>query len=226
MVDITSWSQLLNNSFALVWDKTISFLPELIAALIVVIVGFFIANGLGILTEKIVNLLKIDNILEKMGFNRLISRTSLRLKTGRFLGGVVYWLVAVAFLITAADILNLDAVSVFLQKILNYLPNLIVAVLILVATFYFANFLKNVVRHSAKAAKMEESDLLGSITWWVIVIFGFTSALTQLSISPDTMSFLGKSMIAMLALAGALAFGLGGRDLAREALDTLRKKSK
>ncbi len=226
MSDITTWSKLLDSSFGLVLNKTIGFLPELIAALVVIIVGFFIANGLGLLTEKIVNLLKIDNLLEKMGFDRIISRTSLRLKTGRFLGGIVYWLVAVAFLITAADILSLEAVSSFLEKVLNYLPNLIIAVLILVATFYFANFIKSVVRHSAKIAKMAESDLLGSISWWVLVVFGFASALSQLGINQEIMNFLDKAIIGTFAVAIALSFGLGGKDLAREALDKLKREAK
>ena len=173
MQSIQTWSNIIASSFELVLDKTLGFLPELIAALIVVVIGFIIANGLGILTEKIVQALKVDALLESMGLNRVISRTGLRLNTGRLLGGIVYWLLVIAFLIAAADILHLKAVSDFLTQVVFYLPNIVVAILILVATFYFANFMKELVRHSAKAAKMKEANLLGSITWWIIAIFGF-----------------------------------------------------
>ncbi len=220
------WAKLINDSFGLFWDKIIGYLPAIIAALVVVVVGLFIANGLDLLTEKIINLLKIDKILEKMGFDRLVSRTNLRLRTGKFFGAIVYWLVAIAFFIAAADILNLKAVSDFLEKVLGYLPNLIIAVLILVATFYFANFLKSLIKHSARAAKMEEAEFLGAASWWVIVVLGFASALNQLNISPDIMKFLDEAIIGSVALAGALAFGLGGRDFAKDVLDTLKRKSK
>ena len=223
MSSIQSWSNVFVSSFQMVWDKTIAFLPELIAATIVVVVGLIIANGLGILTEKITDALKIDALLESMGLNKIISRTSLRLRTGKFLGETVYWLFVIAFLIAAADILHLSAVSDFLTNVLFYLPNIVVAILILVATFYFANFMKGLVKHSAAAAKMKEAKTLGDITWWVIVIFGFLSALVQLRIAGHIINILIIGTVGMLALAGGLAFGLGGRDYAKELTDKLRR---
>ena len=223
MNSLQSWSDTLASSFQLVWDKIIVFLPELIAALVVIIVGFIIANGLGVLTEKIVNALKIDALLEGMGLNRILSRTNLRLKAGKLLSGIVYWLLVIAFLIAAADILHLKAVSDFLTQVLLYLPNIVVAILILVATFYFANFMKELVKHSTKAAKMREANLLASVTWWIIVIFGFLSALLQLKIAINIINIFVAGAIGMLALAGGLAFGLGGKDYAKDLLERFRK---
>ncbi len=226
MNGVQDWTTALSSSLQLVWDKTIGFLPEIIAALIVIIIGFIVARGLKLLVEKIVDALRIDALLESVGFSKVLSRAKLSLKTGKLLGEIVYWILIIAFLLAAANILHLDAVSDFLNEVLLYLPNLLVAVIILVITFLFARFMKELVRHSSWAANLKEAGLVGNITWWIVVIFGCLSALYQLKIASNLINIIIGGVVVMIALAGGLAFGLAGKDYVKEIIEGIRQDIK
>ena len=226
MNGVQDWTTALSSSLQLVWDKTIGFLPEIIAALIVIIIGFIVARGLKLLVEKVVDALRIDTLLESVGFSKVLSRAKLSLKTGKLLGEIVYWILIIAFLLAAANILHLDAVSDFLNEVLLYLPNLLVAVIILVITFLFARFMKELVRHSSWAANLKEAGLVGNITWWIVVIFGCLSALYQLKIASNLINIIIGGVVVMIALAGGLAFGLAGKDYVKEIIEGIRQDIK
>ena len=226
MNGVQDWTMALSSSLQLVWDKTIGFLPEIIAALIVIIIGFIVARGLKLLVEKIVDALRIDALLESVGFSKVLSRAKLSLKTGKLLGEIVYWILIIAFLLAAANILHLNAVSDFLNEVLLYLPNLLVAVIILVITFLFARFMKELVRHSSWAANLKEAGLVGNITWWIVVIFGCLSALYQLKIASNLINIIIGGVVVMIALAGGLAFGLAGKDYVKEIIEGIRQDIK
>jgi len=226
MNGVQAWTTALSSSLQLVWDKTIGFLPEIIAALIVIIIGFIVARGLKLLVEKIVDALRIDTLLESVGFSKVLSRAKLSLKTGKLLGEIVYWILVIAFLLAAANILHLNAVSDFLNEVLLYLPNLLVAVIILVITFLFARFMKELVRHSSWAANLKEAGLVSNITWWIIVIFGCLSALYQLKIASNLINIIVGGVVVMIALAGGLAFGLAGKDYVKEIIEGIRQDIK
>jgi len=226
MNGVQDWTTALSSSLQLVWDKTIGFLPEIIAALIVIIIGFIVARGLKLLVEKIVDALRVDTLLESVGFSKVLSRAKLSLKTGKLLGEIVYWILIIAFLLAAANILHLNAVSDFLNEVLLYLPNLLVAVIILVITFLFARFMKELVRHSSWAANLKEAGLVGNITWWIVVIFGCLSALYQLKIASNLINIIIGGVVVMIALAGGLAFGLAGKDYVKEIIEGIRQDIK
>ena len=226
MNGVQDWTTAVSSSLQLVWDKTIGFLPEIIAALIVVIIGFIVASGLKLLVEKIVDALRVDTLLESVGFSKILSRAKLSLKTGKLLGEIVYWILIIAFLLAAANILHLNAVSDFLNEVLLYLPNLLVAVIILVITFLFARFMKELVRHSSWAANLKEAGLIGNITWWIVVIFGCLSALYQLKIASNLINIIIGGVVVMIALAGGLAFGLAGKDYVKEIIEGIRQDIK
>jgi len=226
MNGVQDWTTAVSSSLQLVWDKTIGFLPEIIAALIVVIIGFIVARGLKLLVEKIVDALRVDTLLESVGFSKILSRAKLSLKTGKLLGEIVYWILIIAFLLAAANILHLNAVSDFLNEVLLYLPNLLVAVIILVITFLFARFMKELVRHSSWAANLKEAGLIGNITWWIVVVFGCLSALYQLKIASNLINIIIGGVVVMIALAGGLAFGLAGKDYVKEIIEGIRQDIK
>jgi hypothetical protein len=109
--------------------------------------------------------------------------------------------------------------------VLNYLPNVIAAVLIMLATFVVAHFLRKLVTASVMSAKLHSGPFLGTVTWWAIVVFGFLTALTQLNIATAIIQTIITGFIAMLALAGGLAFGLGGKDYANHLLNRLKDRT-
>jgi hypothetical protein len=119
--------------------------------------------------------------------------------------------------------LGLYAFSNFLKDVLNYIPNVVAAVLIMLATFVVANFLRRVVSASVASARLHASKFLGTLTWWSVVVFGLLTALVQLNVAVSVINTLITGFIAMLALAGGLAFGLGGKSYAEYLINKLRE---
>lgn len=217
------FAQLLANAFTNVWGLFLSLTFSLLGTLVVLLIGLFVAAGLGKLVEKIFEALRIDEVFENAGLKPYFERANVRLRVAYFLGRVVYWFVIVAFLLVISDFLQLAAFSSFLRDVLNYIPNVIAAVLIMLAAVVVGNFLRGVVRASVMGAKMHAAQFLGTITWWAIVVFGFFTALLQLRVAETVVNALITGFIAMLALAGGLAFGLGGKDYAAHLLNKLRE---
>ena len=222
---VQNWTDVVAGSLQNMWMGFIVFIPNLIGALIVFIVGLIVAAGLGTLVEKIFEALRLDMFLSKLGLTPHFERAGLRLHGSRFLGQLVYWFLVVAFLLAASDILRLYAISAFLQDVLAYLPNVVVAVLIMLAAVVVGNLTRRVVMASVMSAKLHAAHFLGTLTWWAIVVFGLLAALVQLNIAASIINSLITGFIAMLALAGGLAFGLGGRDYASSLLQKLRDRT-
>jgi hypothetical protein len=219
---VQSWTDVVVTSLQNLWYGVIGFIPNLIGALIVLIVGLIVAAGLGALVEKLFDAVKLDAALAKLGLGPHFERAGLHLRGARFLGKLVYWFIVVAFLLAASDILQLSALSVFLRDVLAYLPSVIVAVLIMLASVIVARFLKKLVTASVLSARLHAAHFLGTLTWWSVVVFGFLTALVQLNIAASVINTLITGFIAMLAIAGGLAFGLGGRDYAMHLIDKLQ----
>jgi len=217
-----TWSEVIARSLQNLWSGFIGFLPSFIGALIILIVGLVVATGLGSLVEKIFTAIKLDQLLSKLGLAPYLERAGLKLRAARFLGGLTYWFLVIAFILAVSDILGLFALSGFLGSILSYLPNIIAAVLILLASVILGGFLRRVVIASVASARIHAANFLGSLTWWSVVLFGFLTALVQLNIAPSIINSIITGFIAMLALAGGLAFGLGGRDYASSLISKLR----
>ncbi|HEX4104579.1 MAG TPA: hypothetical protein VHZ04_03880 [Candidatus Paceibacterota bacterium] len=222
---VQSWTNVVVGSLEAVWVQFANFIPNLVGAIIVLIIGLIVAAGLGALVEKIFDALHLDGFLEKLALKPYFDRAGLKLRAAYFLGRLVYWFIVIAFLLAAADSLGLYALSSFLGAVLAYLPNVIAAVLILLAAVVLGNFLRRVVMASVMSAKLHAAHFLGTLTWWSIVVFGFLAALTQLNIAVAIIQSIITGFIAMLALAGGLAFGLGGKDYANHLLNRLRDRT-
>lgn len=220
---IQNWADVVAGSLQSLWAGVVSFLPTLIAAIVVFIIGLIVAAGLGALVEKIFEAIRLDSLLNKLGLSPYLERAGLRLHGARFLGQMVNWFLIIAFLLAASDILGLTALSLFLRDVLFYLPNIVVAVLIMLATVVVANFCRRVVTASVMSARLHAPHFLGTLTWWAIVVFGLLAALVQLNIAPSIINSLVTGFIAMLALAGGLAFGLGGKEYAAYLINRLRE---
>ena len=220
-----SWTDVVGGSLQNLWYGFINFVPNFIAALVILILGLVIAAGLGALVEKIFETFHLDSFLSKLGLKPYFDRAGLKLRASYFLGRLVYWFIVLAFLLAVSDSLGLYALSGFLTSVLNYLPNVIAAVLIMLAAVVLAAFLRRVVIASVLGAKLHAAHFLGTLVWWTIVVFGFLAALSQLNIAAEIIQTVITGFIAMLALAGGLAFGLGGKDYAHHLLDKLKDRT-
>lgn len=222
---VQNWTDVIAGSLQNLWMGFANFVPNLVGAIIVLIVGLIVAAGLGALVQKVFESIRLDSFLGKLGLKPYFERAGVNLRASYFLGRLVYWFIAIAFLLAASDSLGLYALSGFLNGILSYLPNVIAAVLIMLAAVVLANFLRRVIVASVMGAKLHAAHFLGTVAWWTVIIFGFLAALTQLNIAAAIIQSLVTGFIAMLALAGGLAFGLGGKDYASHLLNKLKDRT-
>ena len=221
---VNTWSQVLTESFQDLWVGVIGFVPNLVVAILIVIIGWAIGALLGRVVMQIIKSLRLDEGLRKAGVEEFLARGSMSLNSGAFLGGLVKWFVFLVFLVAALDVLSLDQVTDFLRNILEYIPQVIVAVLILLAAGIIGDVLKRIVVSSARSADVRSSGFLGSVTKWAIWIFAILVALTQLGIAPMIINTLFTGFVVALSLAFGLAFGLGGQDAASRVVDRVSKE--
>lgn len=219
---VQDWAAIIVNSLQNLWVGAIATLGNIIGALIILVIGLIVAFGIGTLVERIVDLIKLDKALANIGLEKYFDRAGMELRSGKFFGGIVYWFLIVVFLLAATDVLRFYSLSNFLREVLLYIPNVIVAVLIMLAAFVVANFLRKLVIASVQSARLHGSNLLGSLTWWAIVIFGFLASLSQLGIAVQIINALVTGFVAMLAIAGGIAFGLGGKEYAGSLINRMK----
>lgn len=198
-------------------------LPEILGAIAIVIIGWIVGALVGRLVAHIIKVLRLDALLENAGFGNVVKRAGFNLDSGRFIGGLVEWFIIVAFLVAAFDVLDLNQVNVFLQSVvLLYLPQVIVAVLILLVSVVIADALSKIVIGSARAAGVHSANFLGAVTKWAIWIFAILAALVQLGIAVGFIQTLFTGVIVALSLAFGLSFGLGGQEAAGRYVDKVR----
>jgi hypothetical protein len=221
---IQDWTSLVVGSLQSLWVGTLSVLGNIIGALIVLLIGLIVAAGLATLVERLIGLLKLDKGLMSLGVKEYFDRAGVQLNSGKFFGKLVYWFLVVVFLLAASDILGFYSLSTFLREALLYIPNVIVAVLIMLAAVVIANALRHIVKASVRSARLHASNFLGSLTWWAVVVFGFLAALSQLGIAVAIVNSIVTGFVAMLAIAGGIAFGLGGKDYAASLISRLKER--
>lgn len=220
---IQSWSDITLKALQDLWVQALNILPLILGALIVFVIGLIVASILEMVVIKVIRLLKLDNLLIRSGVEEYLKRGGLRVDTGKFFGKIIYWFVVLASVLATSSILNFYAFSNFLNSILFiHIPNIIVAVLILLAALIMAGFLKSIIKVSVAGAQIEGAGFLASLAWWTIVIFGFLAALMQLNIAGNLFNTILSGIVAMIALAGGIAFGLGGKDHASHFLSKMK----
>lgn len=221
---IATWSDVLSLSFKNLWLGVVGFLPNLVVAIVIVLLGWGVGVLLGRVVSQVVKAIKIDEGLRKAGLEDFLNRGGLALNTGAFLGGLVRWFVMLVFWVGAFEVLRLSQVTLFLKDILNYLPQVIVAVLILIAAGLVADVMKKIVLSSAMSAEISSAGFLATVTKWVIWIFAILVALSQLGIAAGFIQTIFTGLVVALSLGLGLAFGLGGQEAAGRAVEKMSKE--
>jgi len=212
---VQTWGDAIVGSLSSLWIQLAGFIPNLLAALIVFFVGWAISIAAGRLVEKLLAVLRINQAFEHLkGFKDAVDRAGLKLDMPLLVGEIVKWFLIIVTLLATTDILGLDEISVFLTSVLLYIPNVVVAALILIIAVVLANFVQRTVEASIEAAGFDGSKMVAAVSKWAIIIFAILAALTQLNVAVSLIQTIVTAFFAMIALAGGLAFGLGGKELA------------
>jgi hypothetical protein len=224
MVYIKSLLTVFSDSLMYVWDILANFAPTLILAIILFIIGMVVASIVGKAIAQLINTLKIDKLFESAGAEEVLNRMGWKLNIGKFFGVIVKWFIAFVFLMASLQIVKLTQVSQFIGQMLQlYLPAVIITAVVLIIATIIADTTKRVVIASAKAANISSANSLGAITKYAIWIFAFMIVLPQFGVGENMIMTLFQGIVAVFAIAGGLAFGLGGKDAAARAIDNIQK---
>ncbi|MFA6515163.1 MAG: hypothetical protein WCT42_02780 [Candidatus Paceibacterota bacterium] len=222
MMLLQTWGEVFSQSLIGLWYGFISFVPGLLGAIILFVIGWAVGSIIGKAIAQLVSVLKVDKLFESAGANDFMNRAGLKITVSRFVGGLVRWFIIVVFLMASLQIIGLTQVNDFLREaVLYYLPKVIIAALVLVIATVLAEAMKKLVKASAQAANISSANMLGSITVYAIWIFAFIIALSELGIATAFMQILFTGFIAALAIALGLAFGLGGKEAAGRAVEKI-----
>ncbi|OGE81045.1 MAG: hypothetical protein A2826_01300 [Candidatus Doudnabacteria bacterium RIFCSPHIGHO2_01_FULL_43_23] len=214
----------VQGSLSGLYEQVISFLPAFVAALLVLIFGWALAILLGKLVRKVLELIKIDDLADRLGLATLGERMGKKLSIAGFGEWLIKWFFLIGIFVAATDILGLNQVGAFLYlEVLPYFANVIVAAAILVIGTVAANFLHGIILHSLNASRLGNAEAVSSLTRWAVLIFAFLAALSQLGVATSFIQDLFRAVVALLAIAGGIAFGLGGKEHAKAFLDHLSK---
>lgn len=218
--NIIPFSEVVTNSLINLWNSVVGFAPELIGAFVILILGIIIAPIFGGIVKKLVKLTKIDTLSEKTGLSKTFENLGLRFTFSDVIGKLVKWFFLIAFLIAAMDVLNWTSVTDFLKEIMFYIPNVIVAIIIIAVGLIAGQFVKKAVITGLKTTgSIKNPELLGNISQWSLVVFATLAALLQLGIAERLIEILFAGVIITLAL----SFGLGGKEKAARFLDRFDK---
>jgi len=203
------------NAFA---TKITAFLPELIGAIIIFIGGWFVARLIKLGVVKLLALVRFEKATEKTGVQEFLKKGGIVKTPSEIIGALVYWFIMILVIIAALDTLGLPIVSDLLNSIFLYIPNVVAAIIVLILGLLVGNLLAAVVRTAASNAGLKNAEGLGKISLYAIVVFAASIALIQLGIGEEIVVSAFGLVFGAAALALALAFGLGGRDVAADYL--------
>lgn len=223
---ITTWGDALTASFRDLWMGVVAYVPNFIIAIIIFVLGWIVGMIVGRGVEQIFKSIRVDEALKKTGADEVMHRGGLSLNSGAFVGGLVKWFIILVFLIASFDVLGLTQVNEFLQGVvLSYLPKVIVSVLVLLVAGVLGDTMQRVVTASARAAGVRSAGMLGVVTRWVIWVFAFLVALSNLGIATPFFQTLFTGFVIALALAIGLSFGLGGQEAAADFIRKVRSET-
>ncbi len=194
-------------------------LPALIGAIIILLIGFIIAKVLQGIVTRVLQSMGFEGWMESGGIKQFFDRSQTQQTPLSILGKLVFWLVFFIAITMAVDTLGISAISEVLAQFIAYIPQIIAAILILVLATLLANFVAGIVRGATG------SNVAGSVAQYGIIVFAAFAALTQLGIAPELIAPTFLILLGAVALAAAIAFGLGGQGVAQQLVEDGYEKS-
>lgn len=204
--------------------RMVGYLPTLLGALIILIVGWIIAKTIRGIVNRVLKIIRFEKLADKAGISEILRKGDLKATTCEVLSGLVYWLVIIMVLVMVVNALGMPQASSILESLFTYIPNVIAAIFVLVIGMFLASFVSGIVRTAASNANLPKPDILAGISRWAIIIFAATISLKELGIAPLLVTTTFNIIFGGVCLAVALAFGLGGKDAVAKYLEQLQQK--
>lgn len=198
----------------IIWGKVAGVLPNLFAAILLLVAGHFLGKLFASLTEKLLNKLGLDKLSETAGINDATKNVGFDATPSRILGKIIYWLLLLTFLISAADTLGLERVSSTVDNFVLYLPKVVGAFLVAIIGLFVAGFVRTAIETALSSMNLGYERIIGNVIYGVIVIVVISLSISQLEIETDLLDKVVVIFLFSGAAAVALSLGLGTRDVA------------
>ena len=217
-----TWGDVFNVSLQSLWWGFVQFAPKLILAIIFFVIGWILGSLIAKAFEHVFGALKIDNLFRSIGADDFFRKAGMNFNSGYFVGQIIKWFVIIIFLLPSLNLIGLDYIASFLKDdVLGFLPKVVVAAFVLIIATIVADFLSKTVMAGSRAMNLKSTNMLGALVKYTIWVFAFIIALGQLGVAEGYMNTLFAGIIGMIALGGALAFGLGAKDAAGRLISKL-----
>ncbi len=222
----TDWSTTIQSFL----QQLLPFVGRLILAIVVFIIGYLISIGIGRLITEVLKSVKFNKLFEKEGWRKALQRANVDVNPAEFIGVIFKWIFVIVALLIAVDVLKLTAFAGFLTQVLNYLPNVVLAVLVFVVAIVISDLVEKVVRATVERLKVGYGYVASSIVKWAIWVFSFFLVLGLLlppqanALVQTLYSSIVYGVVGALALGIGLAIGLGGKDTAGKIISDMYRK--
>ncbi len=217
---VSDWTEITTTAVSDSLTGVINYIPLILGALIVILVGVIVAWAVKMVIVRGLGFIKIQKYVDAVGLGRVFTE---RVEVVELIGDIAKWTVIVVFLLPALEILKLEQVGGIVASIIEYIPNVIVAVVAVVVGAIIADLVARTVRSGAATIGVKTADIAADIARWAIIVFVVLGALEQLNILPQLISTITIGAVAFFVIAGGLAFGLGGKDAAASAISRIGK---
>jgi hypothetical protein len=216
---VATWGEAIFVALTNALNDLLLFLPRLLGALLILLVGWLIAKAVEALVAKGLRAVRFNQVADRAEIDQFLDRAGVRLDPASVVGKLAYWFLLLIFVGAAFNAFGLTQATAVINQILAYLPNVVVALVVLLVGALLAQLAANLVRGASGTARVGDPGLLATLARTAVLVFAFLIALDQLNIGEAIVNTLFMAVVGMLALAGALAFGLGGRDVAARILE-------
>ena len=211
-------------SLSAFWTQLASFVPQLIAALLLLFIGWILAKVARTGVRRLLTTLKFDKITEKSGLEAFMQHADLELSLAGVIGNLVYWLIILVMIVTVANSLGLQMVADLFNKVVFYIPNVIVAILVLVFGTILARFINRLVFAWLNNMEFDGALTVSTFSEYAMMVFVFFIAMEQLQIANELLTAAFIIAFGAVGLAFAIAFGMGARDWAGRVVEKLVDK--
>lgn len=219
MEGVKSLTDQLSDSAYEFWTTIGDYMPKLLGALVLLILALVVARLAQGIVERVLKLIRVDQLVKNKQVVKTLKSAEINIDLVSIAGRIVFWAIIIIFALTIAEVLELTAMSDVIREILNYLPNVLAAVIILTVTIAGARLLRDVVSAALVRMQVDFAQTVSAVAFYVLIIFGTLMAVDQLGFDTTILTANITIIVSGVVLALALAFGLGGRDTAKSVID-------
>lgn len=214
---------LLVSSISVFWAELASFLPQILTALVLLFVGWLLAKVARAGVMRLLQLLRFDRATDKSGLESFLRQADLEISVASVIGNLIYWLIILVMIVTVANSLGLSMVADLFNRVVLYIPNVIVAILVLVFGAILARFINRIVFAWLNNIGFSGALTVSTFSEYAIIVFVFFAAMEQLQIANELITAAFIIAFGAVGLAFAIAFGLGAKDAAQRSIEKIFK---